>query len=193
MATRHSCGDRGVKRSVLWLRAGAVAAPGAAVITGQAVASAAPPKILGAQDSSPSAGPASKDSKSSVGTMRPRATGSRNTVARRVPKRPSSATPAPEVAATPPAPGNVSLGEPPVKQNGEGTVRTVTGPFTDRTVATVSDAAAVFNDLAESLGRRPVSPTSATSPSSKPTAAGFPRRSIESPDRSTGFVSSAAR
>ena len=154
MATRHSCGDRGVKRSVLWLRAGAVAAGlGAAMITGQAVASAAPGQDSGAQDSSPSAGAASKDSKSPVGAKRPRPTGARGTVARGGPKRPTIAASAADIAPTPSAPpASVSPDESPVKSNADDTVRTVTGAFTDRTVSTVSDAAAVFNDLATSLG-----------------------------------------
>lgn len=161
MATRHGRDDRGVKRSVLWLRAGAVAAGlGAAVITGQSVASAAPSqdsgtRDSGTQDSGPSASASSKDAKSSVGTRKPRPTGARSTVVRGGPRRPPNATPAADMVPAPPAssaPGNVSLDEPPVKKNGDGTVRTVAGAFTDRTVSTVSDAAAMFNDLAESLG-----------------------------------------
>lgn len=158
MATRNSCKSRGVKRSVLWLRAGAVAVGlGAAVITGQAVASAAP-----TQDSSPSAGPASKDGKSAVGSTKPRAAAvSRNTSRRGAvgPSRPTnaapSATPAGDItdtASAPNTPGTINLDDSPVKNNSNGTVRTITGAFTDRNVSSAADAAAVFNDLATSLG-----------------------------------------
>lgn len=156
MAIRRSYGGRGLKPSVLWLRAGAVAVGlGAAVITGQAVATAAP-----AQDASPSAGSAAKDSKPAVGSKKPRGAVSRNTVQRSEvrPKRPAgppTAAPAADVAATPSAPsapGNVSPEAAPVKKNSDGSVRTITGAFTDQSVTGAADAAAVFNDLAASLG-----------------------------------------
>lgn len=156
MAIRRSYGGQRVKPSVLWLRAGAVAAGlGAAVITGQAVASAAP-----AQDSGAPAGAAAKDSKSAVGSTKPRTAASRITIQRGAvgPKRPASPTsaaPAADIATTPSTPpitGNVSLDGPAVKKNSDGTVRTVVGAFTDQSVTGAADAAAVFNELAPSLG-----------------------------------------
>jgi len=160
VAIRRSYGGSGVKPSVLWLRAGAVAVGlGAAVVTGQAVASAAP-----AQDASPSAGSAARDSKPAAGSTKPRAAASRNTFQRNAirpkpPTGPPGTAPTADVEATPSAPSEPGPDASPVKKNSDGTARTITGAFTQsvtgaftQSVTGAADAAAVFNDLATSLG-----------------------------------------
>ncbi len=65
---------------------------------------------------------------------------------------PSSPPPGPVASPAPSYPAAVSLADAAVRRNPDGTVRTISGSFIDRTVTDKSDAAAVFNDLAGLLG-----------------------------------------